>query len=265
MSNRIFGYVQRRKVGSASKKSVLLFFASFASDDGTGIWVSKARIADELEISRRTVQRVCEELCAAGLLSEVGQRKCKNGFTIEYSIDLHALKRLPLAGDILSPLDEETTGDTMTRVSPCHVTRDTLSPQDVTPCHPNPIGTVKEPPSPPLNAPRADLLGEPVDEPPPRKRAVALPDGWVPSAKNVEDARKANFSDEEIRNEAGHFRDHHHARGTTFKNWDAAWRTWLRNARKFGGSAPRRPSGSRAHENLMSGFARALDQFDGGS
>lgn len=33
------------------------------------------------------------------------------------------------------------------------------------------------------------------------------------------------------------FRDHHTARGTTFRDWDAGWRTWLRNAKKF--SQPR--------------------------
>ena len=121
---------------------------------------------------------------------------------------------------------------------------------------------VKEP-LPPLYFPQADLFGAPEEKPPPRKRSVALPEGWVPSAKNIEDARKSNFTDGEIRNEAVQFRDHHHARATTFKCWDAAWRTWLRNARKFGGSAPRRSAGSRVHENLVSGFARALDQFDG--
>lgn len=30
------------------------------------------------------------------------------------------------------------------------------------------------------------------------------------------------------------FRDHHTARGTTRKDWDATWRTWVRNALKFG-------------------------------
>ncbi len=96
------------------------------------------------------------------------------------------------------------------------------------------IEPVIEPGNPLVGSPVENSKDEPVSKSPPRRRAVALPDGWVPSAKNIEDARKANFSDEEIRNEADQFRDHHHARGTTFKDWDAAWRTWLRNARKFG-------------------------------
>lgn len=85
---------------------------------------------------------------------------------------------------------------------------------------------------------------KPSEKPKPKvRRAVALPQGWVPSEKNLADARKRNFTDGEIDHEASQFRDHHHARGTTFKDWDAAWRTWLGNARKFGGRGmARQPS-----------------------
>lgn len=65
------------------------------------------------------------------------------------------------------------------------------------------------------------------------KRACQLPDGWVPNERNIKDAADRNFSQQEIDHEADQFRNYHHAKGTTFKNWDAAWRTWLGNARKF--------------------------------
>ncbi len=68
------------------------------------------------------------------------------------------------------------------------------------------------------------------------KRGVSLPHDWVPSEKNMSDARDRNFTEVEISHEADQFRDHHVARGTIFKDWDAAWRTWIRNARKY---APR--------------------------
>ena len=67
----------------------------------------------------------------------------------------------------------------------------------------------------------------------PAKRSVAIPQDWVPSDKNIEDAEARQFSAKEIHNEADKFRDHHLAKGTTFKDWDAGWRTWLGNARKF--------------------------------
>lgn len=33
--------------------------------------------------------------------------------------------------------------------------------------------------------------------------------------------------------EFDHFRDHHRAKGSTMLDWDAAWRTWCQNVRKF--------------------------------
>jgi hypothetical protein len=73
------------------------------------------------------------------------------------------------------------------------------------------------------------------DKPPPRKRARQLPDGWVPSDKNISDAEAKGFSAMEIESEADRFRDFHTAKGSTFKCWDAAWRTWVGNARRFAG------------------------------
>ena len=103
-----------------------------------------------------------------------------------------------------------------------------------------------------------DLFGD--DASKPKRRAVALPDGWIPSQKNIEDAYNRGFSDAEIRSEAEAFRDYHLARGTTFKDWNAAWRTWLGNARKF---AKARPAGNRGgHDALMAGFARYADSLD---
>lgn len=97
-----------------------------------------------------------------------------------------------------------------------------------------------------LSTPCRDPLPEPLPEPLPKEekrepigspkkpsRKCRLPDGWVPSDRNISDAQAKNFSFEEIQNEAARFRDHHAAKDTTFANWDAGWRTWIGNARKF--------------------------------
>lgn len=67
-----------------------------------------------------------------------------------------------------------------------------------------------------------------------RKPDVDLPEGWVPSDKNRQDAIEQNFTEEQIDHEAARFRDHHHSKQSRFRDWDAAWRTWIGNARKFG-------------------------------
>lgn len=75
----------------------------------------------------------------------------------------------------------------------------------------------------------------PVVPPPKRKakRSVPIPEGWVPNEKNIEHALSKNFSHEEINHEADRFRDHHLAKGSVFKDWDAAWRTWIANSIQF--------------------------------
>jgi uncharacterized protein YdaU (DUF1376 family) len=65
------------------------------------------------------------------------------------------------------------------------------------------------------------------------KRAVSIPDDWVPSDRNIQDAIERKFSAKEIDHETHQFRDHHLAKGTRSHNWDAGWRSWLGNAQKF--------------------------------
>ncbi len=63
--------------------------------------------------------------------------------------------------------------------------------------------------------------------------AMPIPQNWVPSEINIGDAKDRHFSIEEIAHEADQFRNHHLAQGSHYENWDAAWRKWLGNARKF--------------------------------
>lgn len=114
-----------------------------------------------------------------------------------------------------------------------------VPPQDHKPTRQNPADSLGEktmPDSSPLfgNDLKTDEPDPPKPKAKPVKRAVAIPQDWVPSGKNVDDALKQNFSQQEIQNEADKFRDYHLAKGSTFKDWNAAWRTWLRNSRKYG-------------------------------
>ena len=70
----------------------MLLLAEFASDDGTGIWASKATMARELETTERTIQRTIKALIDAGYVSLVGRKKHRNGETFEYSINISTVK-----------------------------------------------------------------------------------------------------------------------------------------------------------------------------
>ncbi len=93
-----------------------------------------------------------------------------------------------------------------------------------------------------------------------RKPELPLPEDWVPSDRNLADAAARHFSAQRINDEADRFRNHHIAKGSRFRDWDAAWRTWLGNAERYG---PRGglavaafPGGSRSGHSLASIVAR---------
>lgn len=63
------------------------------------------------------------------------------------------------------------------------------------------------------------------------KRATARPSDFRPSQAHVDLAAELGV---DVVAEWQQFCDHHDAKGSTYKDWAAALRTWLRNAKKFG-------------------------------
>lgn len=98
MSNHLTSEAYKRQLGSMARNAVMVLLADKASDDGTGIWASKQRMADELGTSKQTVIATIKSLIADGLLFESGKRKSPNGYTVEYTINVDALHALPLVG-----------------------------------------------------------------------------------------------------------------------------------------------------------------------
>ena len=124
MSNLVSVLVYHRKFGSAPLKAVAAYMADKASDNGAGVFCSKGTIAAETELSRSTVYKALDELVARGLISEVGQRPCKNGFTVVYDMNLSAIFALPEIGRMpegwalaLSETTSTNPSDNRTRTS----------------------------------------------------------------------------------------------------------------------------------------------------
>lgn len=71
-----------------------------------------------------------------------------------------------------------------------------------------------------------------------RKRASALPTdfGLTPARSEYAAKTLPNVDTTEL---LAAFCDHHTAKGTVAKDWDATWRTWVRNSLKFGYPMPR--------------------------
>lgn len=64
------------------------------------------------------------------------------------------------------------------------------------------------------------------------KRSHQMPKDWEPTEAHVKKAKESNLN---LGFEVEQFTNHHAAKGNTFKNWNAAFSTWLGNATKFAG------------------------------
>lgn len=73
-----------------------------------------------------------------------------------------------------------------------------------------------------------------------RKRATPPPDVFpiTPAMRQWGAAHAPLVADPEA--ETRQFLDHHRAKGSTMKDWTAAWRTWMGNAQKFASQRPGR-------------------------
>lgn len=95
MSNLVSNVIQTKLIGSPTKKAILMYMADKASDDGSGIWVSKGNMAADLEMSSRAVRIHIKDMLAMGVLKVSGQKECRNGYTIDYQINLEIVSTLP--------------------------------------------------------------------------------------------------------------------------------------------------------------------------
>lgn len=97
LSNEVMTIVKRRRIGGGPlRKAILFYMADSASDDGSGIWVSKLNMAADLEADPTTIRRHIKDMVEEGLIEEVGQRaRSAGGFTMEYNLRVDVIRALP--------------------------------------------------------------------------------------------------------------------------------------------------------------------------
>ncbi len=201
---RVWEY-SRQKEGALL---VLLAIADFADDEGNA-FPSVPRLAHKARLSDRQTQRLIRKL------EEDGELKITPGTGRSHANTFTVLTGRK--GVNLSPITPEIKGDIGDRE---RVTLETIkgdigdSPYKAEPS--------REPPEESLGAKRAT--------PPPTDFAVT-PDHRAWAARNVPQVN--------IRSETEKFLDHFRAKGAKFRDWNAAWRNWMRNAVKFDSDRPR--------------------------
>lgn len=85
--------------------------------------------------------------------------------------------------------------------------------------------------------PAEKFSGNPSKEPSIKttKKGSQLPEGFQPKEAHQQLAAELQV---DLATEVATFTDYHRSRGSVFKDWDAALRTWLRNARRFQRQTP---------------------------
>lgn len=92
--------------------------------------------------------------------------------------------------------------------------------------------------------------------PPAKKRRTAAP---LPEAFPVTEimaawAKAKGGHDLDLEYETTKFLDHHRGRGNVMKDWEAAWRNWIRNAVEFKAARPGAKSPTAAAEEYLAGL-----------
>lgn len=203
MSHYMTALAMKQQGLKPATKIVLYWLADHHNGDTGDCFPSLNLLARECEMSRPTVVKHLNELEGKGLIVRTKRQRGNGSQTsTAYNLNLTPVKNLN---------------------SPCK--------------------EIEQPPvkkRDPHNLVNNNLVNEPIGQKPKpkQKRAVSLPENWVPSDRNIEDAIKAGLSQQDIDHEANQFLNHAIANDRKQKNWDAAWRMWIGKSKQF--SANRR-------------------------
>lgn len=203
MSMMLMVKAMQIKVGNPLRKLVLLKLADNASDQGE-CWPSYQYIADQCEISKRSVMSHIDDLCQSGLLKKVFRKGPKGNSTNIYILTL------PSAGDSLPSAGDSLGGSAGAAPRISHSFEPVNEPNSLS----GREGFMSE-------AAKRRIGISPGGE-------IPLPPMFKPNEEHMAMAREKGVS---IETELLNFKDYHTARGTMLLDWNSAFRVWIRNAR----------------------------------
>jgi len=101
VSIKIMGLVWADRTGTItqSEASVLLRMADFAADDGSSVYPSLGRVADDVKMTRRGVINIVNSLQEKKILIKIAQAKPGDRMTCLYKINVEFLEQLKLQSE----------------------------------------------------------------------------------------------------------------------------------------------------------------------
>lgn len=220
MSIKVMTAVFDRYPNGGGEMLLALALADHASDDGTRVFPSVKMLSDKTRQSERTVQYQLRRMEEMGWLVVVGNGNGGRSMAREYRISLDWIK-----GAEIAPFEKGAIDDTKGATScikGCNLTQERVQP--IAPAN-NRHGIIKEP-----SVNRHSDSAAAAPEKTTTKRKTVFPENFTPDQTAIDMANETGVS---IASELPAFTDHHTANGSSFLDWQAAFRTWLRNSVKF--------------------------------
>lgn len=218
MSMKLMVEALHLKLGNPLRKLVLIKMADNANDDGI-CWPSYKNIADACEISRSAVKNHVRALESAGYVERTERRNGTRSSSNVYRITLPRVSDTP-GHEIPRATDDRGYDLPAPRASddraPGHEMTPPRASDDPRTSHRN----------------QSEGTSHGTGERKRASKATPIPEGFEPDDKLLQWAQ-ANTPAVDPRAEVGKFVDYHRAKGNTFKDHRAAFRTWLRKAQEF--------------------------------
>lgn len=184
---------------TTNEKFVLVALADHSDDRGR-CWPGQDGLAAKCCLSRESVNRICKRLDGYGLM-KIGHRLKDDGTR---NSNLYTLN-----------FDQSDAAS--------HGSHVTLKGTKVT-LRPTQSDAASHKPSENRQKENRQIA---------RKRATPTPDHFSITEKLETWATEKRIT-ADLESETEQFLDYHRARGSAFKCWESAWRTWMRNTLKFG-------------------------------
>lgn len=215
MSVEVMTAVFKRYPNGGGEMILALALADHAHEDGTHIFPKIKGLSEKTRQSERSVQYQLRRMEEAGWLIRVSHGNGGRSSATEYRISPDWLKGADFASLKKGATDDENGANESAKG--CNPEQERVQP--VAPAN-NRHRTINEP-SGIVDADASKSKSA---------RATSLPDGFTPDATAERLAGELTLV---MASELEAFEDHHKANGSTFKDWQAAFRTWLRNSAKF--------------------------------
>jgi|SRR5690554_2097666 len=245
----------------STAKLVLLCLAEHADDVTLEAFPAITRIVQRTGLNRKTVISSLADLEAMGLVEVV--KKFGAGNTYKLHLDRQPVPKTELVKSTASAQTDTKNG---TATSPKNGTSTENGPvpktglnqyqkRDLTSTENGTLISHE-----PVNNQSNKTIGVVASAEPKsgKRRKVSLPENFSVTPLMVQWAQK-NAPSIDLVSETEKFKDYHTAKASTFADWTAAWRTWIRNAATFSrGYAPARAVSRSRH----SGFEQ-INYYDG--